>query len=165
AGNLRELAAIVSTARGLGFDHVSFLPLDASSAAFGGHPERRAALVPSATAVAAFRRSVDALEAEGALADGFVLESAAKLELLADHLDASAGRGSFQRPACDAPWWSSVVEADGALRPCFFHEAVGDARLGVGAMRRSPAYREALSRIRRPNETCSRCVCPKRGAS
>jgi MoaA/NifB/PqqE/SkfB family radical SAM enzyme len=162
AGNLGELAAIVSTARGLGFEHVSFLALDASSAAFGGEPQRRAALLPGAEAVASFRHAVDALEAAGALADGFVLESASKLKRLARHLDASAGRASFERPPCDAPWWSSVVEADGALRPCFFHEPVGDARQGLRAGRGSPAYGAALSRIRRPNETCERCVCPKR---
>jgi Fe-coproporphyrin III synthase len=161
-GNLAELAAIVALARRLRFDHVSFLPLDAASAAFGGHPERRAALVPGAEAVEAFRRAVDALEAEGALADGFVLESADKLRRLGRHLDASAGRAAFERPACDAPWWSSVVEADGRLRPCFFHEPVGDARQGLRATRGSPAYGAALARIRRANATCDRCVCPKR---
>jgi Fe-coproporphyrin III synthase len=165
AGNLGELAAIVAAARRLGFDHASFLPLDASSGAFGGRPGQRAALLPDAAAVASFRRAVDALEAEGVLGDGFVLESAEKLRRLGRHLDASAGRARFERPGCDSPWWSSVVEADGALRPCFFHEPVGDAREGLRALRGSEAYRAALSRIRRPNATCERCVCPKRGVS
>ena len=39
----------------------------------------------------------------------------------------------------DAPWWSVVVEADGALRPCFFQAAVGDAREGLEETRRSGA--------------------------
>jgi Fe-coproporphyrin III synthase len=160
-GNLGEFRQIVSAARTLGFDHVSFLPLDASSAAFGGHPERRAALVPDEGAVRDFARAVGELEAAGGLDDGFVLESAAKLRRLGRHLEASAGRSAFERPACDAPWWSSVVEADGALRPCFFHEPAGDVRQGLLASRQAPAYREALGLIRGANPTCDRCVCPK----
>jgi hypothetical protein len=55
-----------------------------------------------------------------------------------------------------------VVEADGALRPCFFHGVVGDARMGLSAARRSAAYQRALAFVRSPNTTCDRCVCPKR---
>lgn len=161
-GNLGEFGAIVAAARGLGVDHVSFLPLDAASLAFGGHPERRLPLLPSAPAVRAFVAEVARLEAAGAFADGFVLESPAKLGRLARHLEASQGRAAFARPPCDAPWWSSVVEADGSVRPCFFHEPVADARAGLRAIRASAGYSTALARIRRPNPTCDRCVCPKR---
>jgi Fe-coproporphyrin III synthase len=161
-GNLGEFGAIVDAARRLGFQHVSFLPLDAGSAAFGGHPQRRVTLLPSAPSVRAFAAEVDRQEAAGAFADGFVLEDPAKLRRLARHLDASGGRGAFSRPACDAPWWSSVVEADGSVRPCFFHEPVGDARAGLRGLRAGEGYRTALRRIRRPNPTCDRCVCPKR---
>jgi MoaA/NifB/PqqE/SkfB family radical SAM enzyme len=164
-GNLGELAAIVAAARGLGCDHVSFLPLDASTLAFGGDPDARRGLLPSEGQVAAFEAEVARLEARGLLDGGFVLEPAAKLRRLARHLDASAGRLPFARPACDAPWWSLVVEADGRVRPCFFHEAVGDARRGLRRVRESAGYREALGTIRAANATCERCVCPKkRGA-
>jgi hypothetical protein len=107
---------------------------------------------------------VDRLEAEGGLTDGFVLESARKLRAIGAHLRASGGAEAFSRPACDAPWWSSVVEADGAVRPCFFHAPVGDARGGLSRLRRSAAYETALARISGPNATCDRCVCPKRRA-
>jgi MoaA/NifB/PqqE/SkfB family radical SAM enzyme len=161
-GNLAELSGIVAAARRMGFDHVSFLALDASTRAFGGEPGSRRALLPTAGQVAEFEAGVARLERRGVLADGFVLESAAKLRRLARHLDASAGRLAFTRPECDAPWWSLVVEADGAVRPCFFHEAVGDARVGLGRVRFSAAYRSALDAIRGPNATCETCVCPKR---
>ncbi len=93
--------------------------------------------------------------------DGFVVESRAKLQGLARHLRASAGQAEFARPDCDAPWWSAVVEADGSVRPCFFHEPVGDARDGLGAVLGSDEHRAALERIAAANDTCARCVCPK----
>ena len=57
----------------------------------------------------------------------------------------AAARSSFERPACDAPWWSSVVEADGSLRPCFFHAPVGDVRSGLAALRAGRSYSRALA--------------------
>jgi MoaA/NifB/PqqE/SkfB family radical SAM enzyme len=162
ARNLHEVPRAVTQARRIGFDHVSFLPLDAFSSAFGGLPMARLRLVPTSEQVAAFEADVDRLERAGALADGFVLESPARLRALARHLRASGGTGAFERPPCDAPWWSSVVEADGRIRPCFFHDPVGHAREGLVQVRASDGYAEALARIRAPNETCTRCVCPKK---
>lgn len=158
AGTIDALAETVAAARSLGVDQVSFLPLDAGSDAFGARPSARAALVPTETQVARFEAAVGALGER----DGFVAERPEKLLAFANHLRASAGARPFERPACDAPWWSSVVEADGALRPCFFQPSTGDARDGLGALRRGSAYRAALRAIRRPNEACARCVCPKR---
>ena len=163
AGNLHEFPAIVEAARRLGVDHVSFLPIDASSTAFGADAMARRRLVPDAGQLRAFDAALDAFEASRGAGDGFVLEPAAKLRRLARHLRASAGLGPFERPECDAPLWSSVVEADGSVRPCFFHEPVGHARSGLAALRSSGAYRETLEAIRRPNPVCERCVCPKRG--
>jgi hypothetical protein len=103
-GNLDELEATILSAGSLGFDHLSFLPLDASSAAFGGQPRARAGLVPAPEQVEGFRAAIARLDAAGKLGDGFVLESAAKLLRIADHLRASGGDGAFVRPECDAPW-------------------------------------------------------------
>jgi Fe-coproporphyrin III synthase len=162
AGNLDEVERIVSGARSLGFDHVSFLALDAASDAFGGSPESRARLVPTASQLGRFEQSIDRLDQAGALGTGFVLEPADKLRRIAAYLRAGTGEEAFVRPDCDAPRWSIVVEADGRARPCFFHAAVGDARDGLPALRDSPAYRDALAHIEGPNPTCERCVCPKR---
>jgi MoaA/NifB/PqqE/SkfB family radical SAM enzyme len=162
AGNADQLAHTVDTARRSGADHVSFLPLDAHSSAFGGRPVDRRALVPSAEQVRHLYAIVDRLDSDGQLKDGFVLESAAKLRRMIAHLAASGGERGFDRPACDAPQWSSVVTSAGELRPCFFHAPVGDVRRGLVSMRRSPVYRAALAQIAAPNDTCARCVCPKR---
>jgi MoaA/NifB/PqqE/SkfB family radical SAM enzyme len=158
ARNLHELESIVAATEGAGFDQVSFLPLDASSDAFGGDREARGRLLPTPAQIDAFEAAIGRLATRPR---GFVVESPEKLRRLAAHLRASGGQGAFERPACDAPWWSSMVEADGALRPCFFHAAVGDARAGLQRLRASQAYTDALSAIRAPNATCERCVCPK----
>jgi MoaA/NifB/PqqE/SkfB family radical SAM enzyme len=162
AGNLDEVEEIVSGARLLGFDHVSFLPLDATSDAFGGKPETRASLVPAAPELRRFEEAIARLEACGTLGAGFVLEPADKLRRIAAYLRAGAGEQAFARPECDAPSWSMVVEADGLVRPCFFHAPVGDAQDGLRTLRDSPAYRAALAHIEGANPTCERCVCPKR---
>ena len=161
AGNADELGETVALARRIGADHVSFLPLDAQSEAFGGAPDGRRALVPGEDQVRRLEAAVAALERGGAHADGFLLESPAKLRALVRHLEASRTGMPHERPRCDAPRWSSVVTADGRVRPCFFHAPVGDARPGVTAVRTSPAYAAALARIEAPNGTCASCVCPK----
>jgi MoaA/NifB/PqqE/SkfB family radical SAM enzyme len=121
--------------------------------------------VPGSQAVAAFEAAVDRLDAAGSLGDGFVLEDAAKLRRLARHLRASRGERGFERPPCDAPWWSGVVDADGALRPCFFHEPVGDVRDGLALLWGSAPHRRALAVIRGDNPVCDACVCPKQRAT
>jgi MoaA/NifB/PqqE/SkfB family radical SAM enzyme len=162
AGSIDAFAETIAAARDLGCHRLSFLPLDASSGAFGRQPRERERLLPSAAQMLRFESDVERLRRAGAFEDGFVAESPEKLRRVAAHLRASAGQGTHVRPECDAPWWSSVVEADGTLRPCFFQPAVGDVRAGLAALRRSESYRRALSSIRSENETCARCVCPKR---
>ena len=160
--NLGEFGELVESARRIGFDHVSFLPIDVSSPAFGGRVEARQPLAPTAEQIDGFGAAVQALDRRGGFADGFILESPRKLDRLADHLRASAGLGSFGAPECDAPWWSSVVEADGAVKPCFFHASVGQAGDGLRRTRESEAQRRALAEVRRGKATCDACVCPKR---
>ena len=162
AGSIDVFLETIDAARGLGCDHASFLPLDASSDSFGSRPDLRHALLPSREQVDRFEAAVATLERKGGFADGFVSENPAKLLRLARHLRASRGERAFERPPCDAPWWSSVVDADGSLRPCFFHAPVGDVRAGLSALRQGDGYRHALAAIRADNETCDRCVCAKR---
>jgi MoaA/NifB/PqqE/SkfB family radical SAM enzyme len=159
--NLAAFAELPGAARRLGFHHVSFLPIDVHSPAFGGHPGARRQLAPSPREVAGFRRALRRLEAGGAFRDGFVLESPARLRRLAEHLEATAGGGGWRRPDCDAPWWSVMVEADGRVRPCFFHEPVGEAGEGLARLRGSPRMWAALRSIRDGHPTCDACVCPK----
>jgi radical SAM protein with 4Fe4S-binding SPASM domain len=36
--------------------------------------------------------------------------------------------GDFPPVRCNAPWVSAVIEADGTVRPCYFHRPMGNVR-------------------------------------
>src|SRR5262249_34938662 len=94
---------------------------------------------------------------------GFIAESPAKLRRLPRYYAALAGAGPFPAVTCNAPWVSVVVEANGAVRPCFFHGAVGNVReapLADLVGRNLRAFRRSLDVGADP--ICMRCVCSLR---
>jgi MoaA/NifB/PqqE/SkfB family radical SAM enzyme len=167
--NYLHLPETVAAAREIGLDGISFLAVDVTSSAFN-RPEpwdagRAGAVGLAAADAAPLEREVERLIAERAadLATGFVAESPARLRRLAAQLVARPG----EAPAvsrCDAPWVSAVVEADGAVRPCFFHPPIG--RLGDGPLdrvlnsERAVAFRRGLDVATDP--VCRGCVCSLR---
>jgi radical SAM protein with 4Fe4S-binding SPASM domain len=55
-----------------------------------------------------------------------------------------------------------VIEADGTVRPCFFHAPLGNIRDAgsLGAVLNSPAARAWRRQLDvQKDETCRRCVC------
>jgi MoaA/NifB/PqqE/SkfB family radical SAM enzyme len=167
--NFRHLRATVAAARGLGLDRLSFLAADVTSEAFtrpgGWDAERAAAVAPAAAELPALAAELDALEREAAadFASGFIAEGPAKLRRrLLGHFAALAGQADFEPPACNAPWVSAVVEADGTVRPCFFQPPLGDLRRdgGLAAVLNSPAARAFRRRLDPARDAiCRRCVC------
>jgi MoaA/NifB/PqqE/SkfB family radical SAM enzyme len=91
----------------------------------------------------------------------FVSESPEKLRRLVIHFQAQLGQAPWVAPMCNAPWVSTVIEADGTIRPCFFHRSVG--RLNGGGLLKILNGPEAIdfrSNLRvSENPTCRRCVC------
>jgi MoaA/NifB/PqqE/SkfB family radical SAM enzyme len=89
------------------------------------------------------------------------VESPAKLRRIATHFRAHAGLEPHVAPRCNAPWVSAVLEANGDVRPCFFHPPIGNASAaslltilnGPAAL----AFRESLNVAENP--VCRRCVC------
>ena len=71
-----------------------------------------------------------------------------------------AGQAPFPQGNCNAPWVSVVLEANGDVRPCFFHPAIGN-------IRRAPLQTilgDALRSFRgsldvQANTICRQCVC------
>jgi len=166
-GNFYELPETVAAARELGFDHVSFLAADLSSTAFnrptGWEEDRVEEVALSVAETADLAAVIEALILKNAadFASGFIRESPAKLRRVVAHYRAAHGLNSPPPVACNAPWVSAVVESDGAVRPCFFHEPVGNLADGTLAeIVNSPkarAFRGSLDIRRDP--ICRTCVC------
>jgi MoaA/NifB/PqqE/SkfB family radical SAM enzyme len=161
--NFRELPRLIDCARSLALDGISFLPADVSSRAFGrDRPPDARALALTGGEIEEFEKTVEHTIAayEHDFESGFVAESPDKLRRLPRYYAALEGRGPFPRVRCNAPWVSVVIEANGAVRPCFFHDP-------VGSVRESPLHRIVADNLRAfrdsfdvaSNPVCRRCVC------
>jgi MoaA/NifB/PqqE/SkfB family radical SAM enzyme len=165
-GHLRDT---VRAARAIGLDRISFLAADVSSEAFnrpdGWTTERVGDVALDASDLARLSAELDALEREhaGDFESGFIAESPEKLRRrLHQYFAALLGEDAFHPNQCNAPWVSSVIEADGTVRPCFFQPPLGNVHAAgsLGAVINSPeaiAWREGLDVAR--NAICQRCVC------
>jgi MoaA/NifB/PqqE/SkfB family radical SAM enzyme len=165
--NYTDLPGIVQTAHRLGLDQISFMAADVSTRAFNRRTlwesERRAQVALTPDEVRGLRRLVEELivEEAGDLASGFIAESPEKLRRLVRYFAALNEEGDFPAPVCNAPWVSAVIEADGSVRPCFFHPVLGNIHEGsldqILNAPRAIAFRRTLDVAR--DATCRRCVC------
>ena len=167
--NFRELPRLVVHAKSLGLDGISFLPADLSSSGFGR------AMAPDGTPrtsledLALDREDVREFEATiehtisrcaGDFSSGFIAESPDKLRRLARYYSAALGDEPFPGVACNAPWVSVVIEANGSVRPCFFQDSIGNLRqspIGTIVTEHLRAFRRSLDVGTDP--VCVRCVC------
>ena len=158
--NCGSLAATVIAARQMGLRSISFLAADLTSSAFNRPDrwplERQAEVGLNANEIAILEREIESLPT-----DGFVLETPEKLRRIAHHFRAHLGLVEPVSPRCNAPWVSAVVESDGTVRPCFFHEPIGsveqDSLLQVLTGPRAVEFRRSLAVAENP--VCRRCVC------
>jgi MoaA/NifB/PqqE/SkfB family radical SAM enzyme len=161
--NFRELPHLISHAKAMALDGISFLPADVFSSAFGREfPARLDTLALDPDETSEFRELVEETirSHHDDFTSGFVAESPEKLRRLPQYYAALRGRGQFPAVSCNAPYMSAVIEADGAVRPCFFHQTVGSVRresLSAIVKRNLPAFRESLTIASNP--VCTRCVC------
>jgi len=91
----------------------------------------------------------------------FIVESPEKIRRFYEYYAAYQGLTEFPPVRCNAPWVSAVIEADGTVRPCFFHEVIGDIRENslseIINSDKSISFRKNLDV--RTNEICKKCVC------
>ena len=162
--NCTCLIAAVDTARELGLRSISFLAADLTSTAFN-RPEpwpldRQAGVGLTADEVGALEQEIEALIDSGDCG-AFIVESPEKLRRIAHHFRAHLGLAEPVAPRCNAPWVSAVVESDGTVRPCFFHEPIGNVKhrslIDVLNSPRAVEFRESLQIAENP--ICRRCVC------
>lgn len=158
---------IVEAAREIGLDAISFLAADVSSEAFnrpgGWDEERKGEVRLDPSDLQRLERVVEDLirDFRSDFESGFIVESPDRLRRIARYYAALGGEGDLPPVRCNAPWVSAVVEADGTVRPCFFHEPLGNVRnASLKAVLDSPealAFRRGLDPAADP--ICRTCVC------
>ena len=165
--NYSDLPGIIQTAHDIGLDQISFLAVDVSSQAFNrAEPwgaERVAGVALTMAEVGQFSAILEEtiVRFAGDFETHFIAESPARLRRLVQYFSAVNGQAEFPLNVCNAPWVSAVVEADGAVRPCFFHPALGNIhQADLETILNSPqavAFRRRLDVKSDP--ICKRCVC------
>ena len=165
--NHAVLRETVATARRLALDSISFLSVDTTSTAFNRADawtiSERQAVALNAIEADALSCEIDLLIAEcsAEIACGFIRENAVKLRRIVQHFQAELGQAPTIAPPCNAPWVSAVIEADGSVRPCFFHEKIGNIReqtlIDILNGEAAISFRSNLDIATNP--ICRRCVC------
>ena len=162
--NCTRLCDTATTAKRLGLRSISYLAADVTSSAFnrpdGWTAARQDAVAPAAADLPLLEREMEALWREWG-GTGFVLESREKLGRIVLHFRARLGLAEPVAPRCNAPWVSSVIEADGIVRPCFFHPPIGSLHgTSITAVlngAQALSFRTHLDVSTNP--VCKRCVC------
>ena len=151
--NHAQLPAVVAAAHAIDLTGISFLAADLTSEAFN---RTGASLMDRQSRTSLTAEQLPALEAGIELVirtgecGGFVAESPEKLRKIGRHFRAHLGYAEAVAPVCNAPWVSVFVDADGVVRPCFFHPPIGkvDAATSLGDVvndRAAVAFRASTS--------------------
>jgi radical SAM protein with 4Fe4S-binding SPASM domain len=124
--NFGYLSQTVEAAHSLGLDSISFLAADVQAGNFGRKNDwRDNGLALTTDDLPELRAALNHLYHKHAdeFTSGFIVENQQKLELkIYDYYQALAGNSEFPPVHCNAPWISTVIETDGRVRPCFFHQ-------------------------------------------
>jgi MoaA/NifB/PqqE/SkfB family radical SAM enzyme len=165
--NFRSWPLIIEAAKEIGLNSISFLPADVSSEAFNRKQPWNSIHV-SAVAIqedelAELDKVISLLIKDHAedFQNHFIAESPAKLVQIYTYYSALHGRCNFPVRKCNAPWVSVVVEADGKVKPCFFHNTIGNIRENnieeILNGDEGLSFRRSLDMEKDP--VCKRCVC------
>ena len=165
--NFRSWPGIIRAAKDIGLDSISFLPADTSSTAFNREiawsGERQHEILLSIPELEEMKEIMKEILDRNILDfnSGFIAESPQKFQKIYYYYAATLGLNPFPYKRCNAPWVSVVVEADGTVRPCFFHKAYGNIRTeSLDTILNGPSaiqFRKTLDM--ESNETCKKCVC------
>jgi MoaA/NifB/PqqE/SkfB family radical SAM enzyme len=161
------LSDTVEAALCLDLSGISFLAADLTSEAFNRSllwpVDRQNSIALSESEVSSLSDEIGRLIVTRSeqIHSGYISETPAKLRRIVDHFRAHLGLDVPRAPQCNAPWVSAVIEANGAVRPCFFHRPVGNIHEGsleeVVNGDAAVSFRQALDIAKNP--ICRRCVC------
>ncbi|HKB43550.1 MAG TPA: radical SAM protein, partial [Chitinophagaceae bacterium] len=165
--NFRHWADIIESAKEIGVNQISFLPADVSSHAFNREvlwsDQRQHEILLNKNEVEELKTITESI-IEIYVADfdsHFIAESPEKLRKIYSYYAAFYGLNPFPYKKCNAPWVSAVVEADGTVRPCFFHAPLGNIREDslstILNNEKSIGFRKNLDM--NADNTCIKCVC------
>ena len=165
--NFWDLPNIVDASHDIGLDKISFLTADVSTDAFN-RPElwdnQRAGEVRlSLEELKKFKEVIESLIITHSddFKTKFIAESPAKLRRFYHYYAAFHGLSGFPEIKCNAPWVSSVIESDGSVRPCFFHNKIGNIKesslTSIINSDQSISFRKNLDMSTNP--ICKKCVC------
>ncbi len=165
--NHNLLRQTVAGAKSLGLDSISFLATDLTSQAFNRDLvwpiERQDQVGLNRDEVKALENEVEALIQENAvdILSKYIVESPAKLRRIVRRFREHLGDFPPIAPQCNAPWVSAVIEVDGSVRPCFFHEKIGNL---AGNTLEQVIDGDVARRFRasldvEANPICKKCVC------
>jgi len=165
--NFRYWDEIILSARAIGLDQISFLPADVSSHAFNreilwNEPRQHEILVEKEE-LPELQNITETIIMDHKSGPGsnFIAESPEKLRKIYEYYAAFYQLNPFPFKKCNAPWVSTVIEADGTVRPCFFHQPLGNIRNNsleqILNSKESIRFRKDLDMD--TNATCVKCVC------
>jgi MoaA/NifB/PqqE/SkfB family radical SAM enzyme len=164
--NFRNWEAIINEAKLMSIDQVSFLPADVSSHAFNRQmaweePKQHEILISEKELPELLEVINRIISDKADFISGFIAESTEKIQQIYQYYAAFYGLNPFPFKKCNAPWVSTVIEADGSVRPCFFHEVIGNIRDSSLATilnsKEAISFRKTLDMS--VNPTCVKCVC------
>lgn len=165
--NFRKWSAIIEIAKAMQLDQVSFLPVDVSSHAFNreflwSNERQHEILIPENELTELDKTLEHILTTyKSDFENKFIAESPEKLRMIPSYYKAFYGHNEFPYKKCNAPWVSAVVEADGTVRPCFFHDTHGNIHQQqlheIVNNKKAIAFRKGLNTDL--NDTCKKCVC------
>jgi MoaA/NifB/PqqE/SkfB family radical SAM enzyme len=165
--NFRVWDKIIESAKAIGIDQISFLPADVSSQAFNRETpwdnERQGEVIILKDDLEELKSMILHLtdKFKDEFENRFIAESPEKLMKIYTYYSAQYGLNDFPVKKCNAPWVSTVVEADGTVRPCFFHNSIGNIREQsldeIINSDSSISFRKNLDMDK--DSTCVKCVC------
>lgn len=165
--NFRKWPAIINSAKEIGLNRISFLPADTSSNAFNRETawaeDRQLEILLAEDELEELQSIIDKMliDHRNDFNTGFIAESPKKIQKIHDHYAAYYDHCEYPYKKCNAPWVSTVIEADGTVRPCFFHNAYGNIKNAsleeIINSENAIAFRRNLDMDN--NDTCKKCVC------
>lgn len=165
--NFRRWPQIIEAAKEIGLQQISFLPADVSSHAFNREQiwdeKRQHEILLSKDDLPNLENIIKNLLITNSadFENKFIAEIPQKIRKIYSYYAAFYGLNDFPFKRCNAPWVSTVIEADGNVRPCFFHQSYGNIRSQslekILNSEKAISFRKNLDIDK--DEVCKKCVC------